>query len=263
MGKYDGFLICSDFDGTMAYQAKVSKENCDAIAYFQSEGGIFCPCSGRESSFFHRYTDQFRANGPVITLNGSVISEYAEDPKDDRILYLGKTPRDLTVEFVRDVLELQGVRRLWLYQLGRTKVIPANESEISDRIREDVITIDDVTDDVQKILIVHDIVHLDAIRAYVEPKYGDRLAFGSSWSEGYEAQLIGTDKGSSALRVKKMVGAHTLVCVGDYDNDISMLKVADIAYAVENAQDSVKAVAHRVTVPCTEHAIAKIISELA
>lgn len=262
MGKYDGFLICSDFDGTMAYQAKVSRENCEAIAYFQSEGGIFCPCSGRDTLFFHRYTDQFRANGPVITLNGSVISEYADDPADDRILYLGKTPRELTLEYVRDALTLEGVKRVGVYRLGEGGVLTADGEAVPENIRDDLITLDDIKEDVQKIIIVHDIVHLDGIRAYVEPKYGDRLIFGSSWSSGFEAQLIGTDKGSSALRVKEMVGAHTLVCVGDYENDVPMLRVADISYAVGNALDCVKAAAQRVTVPCTEHAIAKIISEL-
>ena len=55
---------------------------------------------------------------------------------------------------------------------------------------------------------------------------------------------------------------HTTVCVGDYENDISMLRHADIAYAVENAIDEVKAVADRITVHHNEDALAHIIADL-
>ena len=127
---------------------------------------------------------------------------------------------------------------------------------------ENECALEDITEDVQKIVLVHDVVHLAEIRARAEARYSDRLAFGSSWENGYEAQAIGTTKGDSALRVKEMVGAHTLICVGDYGNDISMLRVADISYAVGDAIDEVKAVAQRITVPCTEHAIPHIIADI-
>ena len=31
MGKFDGYLICSDFDGTIYADCKISQENIDAI----------------------------------------------------------------------------------------------------------------------------------------------------------------------------------------------------------------------------------------
>ena len=55
---------------------------------------------------------------------------------------------------------------------------------------------------------------------------------------------------------------HTTIGVGDYENDLSLVRDADIGYAVGNAIDEVKAVASRVTVPNTQHAIARIIAEL-
>jgi hydroxymethylpyrimidine pyrophosphatase-like HAD family hydrolase len=67
----------------------------------------------------------------------------------------------------------------------------------------------------------------------------------------------------NALREMLGNGIHTVVCAGDYENDISMLRVADISYAVGNAVPAVKAVAMRQTIPCGEGAIAQIIQELA
>ena len=40
MGKFDGILIATDLDGTLVSEGKVSRENADAIRYFQSEGMV-------------------------------------------------------------------------------------------------------------------------------------------------------------------------------------------------------------------------------
>jgi hydroxymethylpyrimidine pyrophosphatase-like HAD family hydrolase len=46
MGKFDGYLICSDFDGTIYIDQQISKKNIEAIEYFQSEGGYFTFANG-------------------------------------------------------------------------------------------------------------------------------------------------------------------------------------------------------------------------
>ena len=70
---------------------------------------------------------------------------------------------------------------------------------------------------------------------------------------GYERKLRFKEAG---------IRTHTIVCVGDYENDIPMLRRANIGYAVANALDSVKSTADRVTAANTDDAIAHIISEL-
>ena len=53
------------------------------------------------------------------------------------------------------------------------------------------------------------------------------------------------------------------VAVGDYNNDIEMLRAAALGYAVANAHPDVKAAADRVTKrTCAEGAIAEIIEDL-
>ena len=262
MGIFDGVLLCSDFDGTMADKAKVSKENCDAIRYFQSEGGIFCPCSGRETHFFRGLTEDFRANGPIITLNGSKITEFGETPETDRLLYLGCFPASLALEYAEEMLRHESIVRVWFHHCDRQVCISPARDNIPERLRSYVVDPKTVKDDVCKIVVTHENTRLDEVRALTEPLFCDKFVFGSSWEHGYEVQKIGTDKGSSALRVKEIVGAHTLVSVGDYENDYLLLKAADISYAVGNAVDCLKELADRVTVPCTEHAIARIVEDL-
>ena len=81
---------------------------------------------------------------------------------------------------------------------------------------------------------------------------------------GVELLLKENTKGMALRRLRGMLGdrVETVVAIGDYENDFSMLKEADIGYAVANARDDLKAIADRITVDCKDHAIAKIISEL-
>jgi hydroxymethylpyrimidine pyrophosphatase-like HAD family hydrolase len=98
----------------------------------------------------------------------------------------------------------------------------------------------------------------DAIRAYV----GNSFEVCRSWGIGIEIICPNDTKGMAALRLKDLLHAKLLVAAGDYENDISMIRAADIGYAVENATDEVKSAADRLTVDCKEHAIAAIIREI-
>ena len=101
-----------------------------------------------------------------------------------------------------------------------------------------------------------------AVRDAMREAAGDKFVIVRSWEKGVEIVNPWDQKGVAALRLKEMLGAKLLVCAGDFENDISMIKAADIGYAVENALPCVKAAADRVTVHCEAHAIAAIIQDL-
>ena len=75
MGKFDGILICTDLDGTFLHEARASKENCDAISYFQKNGGWFTVCTGRSHKFVHSF-ENYRPNAPLIVSNGTLICHH-------------------------------------------------------------------------------------------------------------------------------------------------------------------------------------------
>ena len=77
-----------------------------------------------------------------------------------------------------------------------------------------------------------------------------------------EIQNAEACKGRAARRLADIVGAKKLVCVGDFENDITMIESADVGYAVANACESLKAVADRVTVDVADHALAAVIGEI-
>lgn len=69
------------------------------------------------------------------------------------------------------------------------------------------------------------------------------LYSGDDWCEIMPA---GTTKANGILRLKQMLGCDRVVCFGDALNDLSMFKIAEECYAVENAKAEVKAAADAV-----------------
>ena len=83
-----------------------------------------------------------------------------------------------------------------------------------------------------------------------------------SWGMSLEFMKEKNGKGASLRRIKQLSGARLAIAVGDYENDLSMLRAADISYAPANALDAVKQTVDRVTVHCKDGSIAAIIENL-
>lgn len=52
MGRYDGILICSDFDGTLFWRGEIPERNLRAIAEFEREGGAVYPLHRTKMGYF-------------------------------------------------------------------------------------------------------------------------------------------------------------------------------------------------------------------
>lgn len=283
MGKFEGVLICTDCDGTLTdANGELSEANAKAIKYFQEEGGKFTLATGRFPDHLNKYADKLKVNAPVISLNGVLLYDME---KEERI-------SDLPMQSVdsMEVLDYinknwQGVWEYWINFSGQTSACykpfeDKFESETLELSGNDKEKFANGSGDLQnrpvfkymyevipkttaKIVFVMPEDMLRPLQKDLRENFGDRFNFDSSWPNGLEMQGIHSSKGIAVEKLKEYLGNISLtVCVGDYDNDISMLKVADISYAVGNAIDEVKSVADRITVTNNESAIARIIQEL-
>lgn len=266
MGKFTGYLICTDCDGTLTYeQGKLSDENAKAIKYFQEEGGLFTLATGRFPDHAKLFREKFHSNAPIVSLNGTIL--YDEQTGN----LLNKWPMNK-----KDCFELLSyihktwpeVGEYWLNGLkddGKTfessGFIARDHHSDSNALRE---YMDKLSDTQLKMVIIQHEDMTPIVQKDLKQKFGDRFCFDSSWANGIEINSVDSGKGVAVQYLKEHLDSeiHTTVGVGDYENDITLLKCADIGYAVGNALDSVKAVADRITVRNTENAIAKIISDL-
>ncbi len=256
MGRFDGYLICSDFDGTLYIDGKLNPKDIEAIKYFQSEGGYFTYSSGREYTTFLRSPANANAvNAPIIGFNGAQIFE--PDAMTD--IYRGGLSKEQGREILSLLEGICGMDRIEINGFENYAYHMYDETD-NDSTREEFL--DSCAPPYAKMLIRAFSDTADNVYEKVKQRLGNKYNITRSWSIGIEINATADSKGQAARRVKELLGCHTLVCVGDYDNDIDMIEAADIGYAVGNATDALKAAADRITVSVRECAMATIIAEL-
>lgn len=255
MGKYDGFLICSDCDGTLTNnKGQISEENARAIRCFQENGGLFTVATGRFPTYINHFLPSFRPNTLVIGLNGTVLCD----------LETGKTVCGSPLgneygEVLRYVAGQVGFdAEIYVYSAADIVSLHSRDTEKLSAL------LLGQSGPVYKILFCQEEQNILALKKQLEERFQGRYLFDRSWPLGLEMHRRGSGKGAYVRRLKEYLEGrvHTTVCVGDYENDISMIEEADIGYAVGNAADAVKQAADRVTAPNDADAIAAIIREL-
>ncbi len=257
MGKFDGYLLCTDFDGTFALPGAVlSRENLDAVRYFQGEGWLFTIASGRTPRFIRELTASFEVNAPVIALNGTMVC----DPFSFEVMK--EYPMDGDCLAVLDEIASGGLcGSITLWNAGEARVRWTR----------------DVADEMpgafyarhprpwyKAVMACPDEAAALALRAWFNERWGSLYAGSRSWPTGFEFQAAGTGKGEALRWIRQALGERVRGSVGggDFENDIPLIRAADIGYAVANAIPEAKAAASRVTVANTDHAVAAIIEEL-
>ena len=249
MGKYTGYLLMSDFDGTL-YHNGISAKNQEAIRSFVAEGGLFTLATGRSSTWIAQFSEQFRPNAPCAVMNGSVIC----NADGSEVLFRAAVDADFEAITRKILLECPELN--WVNVFHETDAVCVKRGEPLDSA-------------LFSVPVYKAVFHAPAersdeykaiIRSIAEPNY--RVM--RSWINGIEVMRADVGKGAALCRIKQMLGdrARVAIAVGDYENDIDMIEAADIGYAVENAIPALKQIADRVTVPCSEHAIARIIEEI-
>jgi len=253
--KYEGILICTDYDGTLYYNG-VHPNNIEAINDFMAKGGKFTLATGRANYEVREKDLPVTPNAPMLCMIGSRIWDFSQQKS------LG--------DFTMDGSEGDAVRRVCRYLRDDSPVKLEDASlycaDGAYRFRNH--TDADVEDGISRLSGAYKIVfwlqdrYTPQMYDKVQRICGDACNLCSNREDILEITARGVHKGSAVLRLKEILGAHTLICAGDTDGDIPMIREADIGYAVANATDEVKAAADRITVHARDAALAQIIREL-
>ena len=96
----------------------------------------------------------------------------------------------------------------------------------------------------------------DALIAYMQQRYGDRLEIFRACPGIVDVHAKGVSKLRSARLLQQELGKKILICVGDAENDLTMLEGADYAFC---PSDGVIAQRFPNVCPCGDGAIADVI----
>lgn len=253
LGKYSGILICSDFDGTVFCNHTISAANAEAIRYFQKNGGLFTIATGRYPSFIAGYSEIFLPNAPVVALNGALIYDLSTHTP----IFSGFMTGDYSKRIMRAVHEIPGLIDASVFFENDNITLRLCSESYADLEQAMQNTVYKIILHVDKTPAVSESAR-DAVRLIMGKQYN----VSRSWIGGIEILNADFTKGKTVRRLSRLVNADKLICIGDYENDISMIREADIGYAVGDAVPELHAVADRITVPAAQDAIAEMIYEL-
>lgn len=255
-------LLITDMDGTFLTSDKIpSKANLDAVKRFQKAGGKFTIATGRALQAAEMYFEYFKCNFPMILFNGGMIYDYDEK----KSLYDRFVPES-TKDVVLNILDKFPNLGCELLAKSNIKIVQLNEMEKYHtricRSHPDIVGIDEVTEPWYKVLFADTENNIDEVQRYAESLGYTDADFIRSDKFFYEILPHGNSKGTAVKKMRELFGLDdfTIVCVGDYNNDIEMIKYADLGVCPKNAVSDVKAAADMVLERTNdENAIAGVI----
>ena len=238
---FHDILLVSDFDYTLTNTAReLPRENIEAIERFIAGGGAFTVGTGRAKASFAAQYQRVPTNAPAIVANGALIYDYAAD----RTLHLSAL-----VEEERQLIKQLAARfcdaATMTVESGLEVYLPddvyaAAENEYTRRHYAEVgvvarrASINDIPLPWLKAVFTGAPEDLNSLA-----KAAEELGFPGvrSMAHMFELQNRRTNKGTAARWLAEKLGRRILVCAGDEQNDLAMLREADIAFVPESAPD--------------------------
>ena len=241
--KYDGYMLCTDMDGTLLNtDHEISKENAEAIKHFIREGGIFTVATGRIPPAVIPFFTDFAPNAPIVTHNGAAVydvesGEYLfnislDDGAADVLEYIEKQ-----FDFVG--FEVYDKSKLYAYRPNES----INWHVGIENLKVEIKNYKDVPCPWTKAMFVQQKDKTDIVRSsLLKSRYRDKYSFIQSSGIFLEVLSKEASKGNALIKMREHLNRkiHTVICAGDNENDISLLRAADVSYAVGNAIEDLK-----------------------
>ena len=246
MGVYDGYYLYSDMDGTLLDDDKrVSEENRAAIHSFVEQGGRFGLATGRVPSILRSVENDLPINAPCILYNGGGLYDLSTRT------FLAKHPLlyDLAAEVISCVISSRANACVQVFTDLAIFEVNANQRDDPQTVLEQIpirtVPLERIEGTIIKLLIAHETADLNEIHAAVRlaPFFPQLTVFRSS-DHYLEIVASNVNKGSALSDVRSRCdNVKKILAIGDYNNDLEMVRYADIGAAPANAIDEVKSAA--------------------
>ena len=263
----DTLVIC-DMDNTLL-TAKEGLPACNrtVINLFTSLGGLFTVATGRPPESIRAALEGIRLSLPAISCNGALLYDFSTET----VLHRSTLNREQATTAIKDILNKfprMGVEVM--AGNGEMYVIHANETthahQVDEHLGSIACPIDCVPDGWVKVVFAADPEAIRKLGQYAKTKYYGRDNYFLATNNIYlEIMPGGVSKASGlhdlcALMSKSM---KNTVVIGDYYNDLEIMREAGYAVAVANAPAEVKAAAdHVTTCTCAEGSVGEYLYSL-
>lgn len=270
-------LICIDMDGTLLNKNHdISEENKVAIKEAIEKGACVAVTTGRLFTSAKYFANLIGAETPTISSNGAYIREkngnkviYESTLTLDQILRIYDIIKkyDLTVYFNMSdaILSDKKLPNDHGYKL-MNNLIEKEEDRI--KIYEDeeidfTKTLKKYKRNILKAICIEDKELEKLYKAKEELKKYSDLEVVSSWNNNFEIMKSGTSKGKAVEMLAKIlkIKREEIICIGDSENDLSMIKYAGLGVAMGNGTNLIKKECDYITLTNEENGVAKVIEK--
>ncbi len=266
-------LYVTDLDGTLLDKnEQISDFTISAINTLVENGLLFSFATARSYVTAGKLTAQLTANFPVILYNGAFIM----DNKGEKIIKTNLISDDMRHDVLKTLIEADVYPLVYHYMDNQEKI-----SFIENKANDDMISfLDSRQGDVRKLpavdkkeLYKNNVYYITCIdnedklyplyqKLKIIPQlnciYQKDIYSGRQWLEIMSADA---SKANAVTQLKELLHCDRVVCFGDGKNDISMFKVADECYAVENAVGELKQIATGVILSNNSDGVARWLLE--
>lgn len=268
-------LIAVDMDGTFLNdQNEFNRRRFQKLLPKLAAKNIkFAVASGSQYQRLRNKFTDIDAEIFFISQNGSVVHDGDE--------FLAATPID--DKLIQDVFELIReypagyISQVIVSGIEKTYVASGTPVEVQAMIAEyfsDLETVDNLSA-ISSVSVGEGLTkigvrfssktpNLDQVIADFRAKLPTELA---SLNSGFNVELVGMSHINKATGIKMIqdkydIAANEIVTFGDNENDIAMLALTPHSYAMENAHDKVKTVAHHIAPTNNEEGVLTVIEQL-
>ncbi|GAC43748.1 Cof-type HAD-IIB family hydrolase [Paenibacillus popilliae] len=251
-------LIAIDMDGTLLHDDhSVSEQSKILLRKLSRLGSEIVLCTGRGPVSTKYYTNRLGITGCGITFNGAVTFDFQQNTimnqytivqtqlepylaycREHDIHFDINTPFEIYVEQVRGMRKT--IRDLYSSFFISPKLLPAR-----DKIQEPLI----------KFTMMGSSQQLDQTQKHFQDMLG--LNMTRSGETFIDVLNVQANKGNALQRLAQIRGIEKeeILAIGNYYNDISMLKAAGLRIAMENSPEELKRIADDVTLSNNEDGV--------
>ena len=274
MGLFSDVLLTVDFDRTMtAPDTSIPVRNLEAIRYFMDNGGAFTVNTGRSLPMTQIFRDIVPINVPLLLYNGSAAYDLDTNTVLDAALIpldQAETVRRTMDKFPDMTVEIQGLDAhyifeenpawdafsegnhcAWAHARPEDDLGPFLKFALYGQIRgTTVAALFDYTPEEK--------ARFDQVEQELRDEFGEFCEVFRAAPKILDIQAKGVSKANAARNLQKKLGRKILVCVGDGENDLSMLQGADYAFT---PSDAIVAKHFPNVCPCAGGSVADVIYE--
>ena len=274
MGIYSDVLLTVDYDRTLtAPDSTIPERNLTAIRYFIDNGGVFTVNTGRSVPMTAVFRDRVPVNAPLLLYNGSA----AYDLEKKQLSFCHEIQMDMW-ETVRECMELfpdmtvevqgldahyifeenpawdafsEGNHCAWGHAEPDDDLGPFMKLALYGRIGSASVSAlyEYTTEEIQR---------FDEVERLLREELGEYCEVFRAAPKIIDIHAKGVSKANAARTLQKNLGRRILVCIGDGENDVSMLNDADYAFC---PGDAIVAERYENVCKCADGAVADVIYE--